>query len=122
RRDETPGREGAVAALDPRVHFGAAGEAHRLHDRLVDRAGRVESDGHDTTFLRRSPYRRSKYPASLGRSGRCQRPARVSGSADAGEGVADEQVDDPGAAEGGLQLDDPWRAIRHVPDDRSVRA
>ena len=52
-RDAAPGREGAVGALDPRVHLGAAGEAHGFHDRLVDRADHVKgSSGHDTQLNR----------------------------------------------------------------------
>src|SRR5579863_10438874 len=39
-------------------------------------------------------------------------------SADTGEGVADEHVDDPRAAERGLQPDDPWLLGHHGADDR----
>ena len=40
--------------------------------------------------------------------------------ADAGEGVADQQVNDPGAAERGLQLDDAGLVLADPPDDRRL--
>src|SRR5580704_3951727 len=48
--------------------------------------------------------------------------AFVSGSADPGQRVADQQVHDPGAAECGLQLNDAGWLRGHVADDGRVLA
>jgi hydrogenase maturation protein HypF len=49
-------------------------------------------------------------------------PSRSGALADPGQRIADQQVHDPGAAERGLQLDEPRQFVPHVPDDRGLLA
>ena len=49
-------------------------------------------------------------------------PPRRPPSADAGQGIADEHVDDAGAAEGGQQHDDARRVVPDLTDARGVGA
>jgi hypothetical protein len=46
----------------------------------------------------------------------------VCSSADAGQGVADQQVDDSGTAEGGLQQDEPGWVVLDPADDGGTGA
>jgi hypothetical protein len=126
-----PGRQGELGQQAPQVGLvqppGVVPEAADIVNR-ADRAGRWprsrggaldRPDGWGDS-LKMALYVRT--PRSLAGAALVRRGAGTGELADAGEGIADQEVDDPGAAERGLQLDDARLLGPHVADDRRLLA